>query len=397
MLQEAQEFHQSIYDNDWNKFINLLEAGVDINYKAKDDVNALHIAAFKGNVAMAQKLLDAGININDVMSNGATSLFIAAKFNHLNIMALLIEREADLNKTLDNGYSPLSTCIANKNVDAAKLLITAGADIYSDDLIGALEFLVAQFPANKEFILNEYYKRLDERNALLPECDRSAYAQDNEVVVVRYKEPIPWVPKEFPCHKVTVYNKGPEKLPESSYYNVTNIPNVGFYDGTILKHIVDNYYKLPLRTLFVQAFPYDGYLFISMDRYFSKTSSSCNNIIAKCQFANLTQESLSLQQSDFSNGNYKLFNYQNNNLTNFALNNLGNNIPEALPMIWNSQFAVDREVVHRHSQEYYQKLLATIDYAQYPIEAFYFERLWDQIFAESLSNKLGECEDLNLS
>lgn len=396
MLEGEQQLHNAIYNDNYNQVIKLLESGVDVNYKAKDDVNALHIAAFKGNVAIARTLIEVGIEIDATMTNGASALFLAARFNHLDIVSLLVEKQADLNKSLYQGDSPLDAAIFNKNIPMVKLLVAKGANIYSDKLIGALEFLGMQGPINRQFILDEHFKRLEMRNALQTECDRASYKQDNEVVVVRCKEDISWIPKEFPCHKVTIYNKCQQDLAPSPYYNITNIPNLGFYDGTILKHIVDHYNNLAPKTLFVQGFPYDGYLFISMDRYFSKTNSSCNNIIGKCQFANLARETISLQQTDFSKGNYKSFNYQNNNLTAFAFHYLDTDIPESFPMIWNSQFAVDREVVYRHSCEYYQKLLATINYAQYPFEAFYFERLWDLVFAETPLGGIGESANLEL-
>lgn len=388
------EFHNALYQDNLNRVIDLIAVGADINHKSKDDVNALHIAAFRGNVKILNWLLNSGADINSFMTNGATPLFVACKYNQIAASIFLLENNADTGKSTNNGYAPIDAAILNKNIEITKQLIEHGANFYTENLMGALEFFSYQGSENRQYILNKHFEKLEVRNSLLPKCDRTKHNLDSEIVIIRFKEEIQWVPLEFPCHKVTVYNKGPQDLPASAFYNITNTQNLGFYDGSILKHIVDHYYNLAEVTVFLQAYPYDGYLLIPIDNYITKTKSTCNNIIGKCQFANLLTESLSLQKSDFANGLYKNFNYQNNNLTAYAYHYLDTDIPESFPMIWNSQFSVSREIIYRHSQAYYQNLLDSIYYTQYPFEAFYFERLWDIIFAEPTTNKVGECPNI---
>lgn len=388
------KLQDAVYKQDINRFKELLDLGAEVGYKSKDEVNVLHIAAYVGNEEIVDLILRKDPSIIDlVMSGGATALFIASKLNRQEIVKLLIDNGANLDLGLqDNAVNPLSVAIAQKNIEITKLLIDNGANFYTNHLIGALEYLYHSSKANSDFILNKHFEKLKERNALAYECSEIAESKEREVVIVRYNEDLSWVPIELPCIDITVYNKGPSKLKNSSNnISIKAVPNVGFYDGTILKHIVDNYYNLKEKTLFIQAFPYDGYLFLPIERYFDMDESSCHNIIAKCQYANLEVESLTLQKTDFSKGSYNLFNYQNNNLTAFAHHYLDTEIPEMTPMIWNSQFLVTKENVYRHPIQYYKKLLSSIDYTRFPFEAFYFKRLWDLVFAKPSNLISGEC------
>ena len=48
---------------------------------------------------------------------------------------------------------------------------------------------------------------------------------------------------------------------------------------------------------------------------------------------------------------------------------------------WNSQFAVDKEVILRKNQDYYIKIINTLNNIN-PVEGHFIERTWDIIFAE---------------
>lgn len=75
---------------------------------------------------------------------------------------------------------------------------------------------------------------------------------DVEIIVSRYNETLSWTLIEpFNQFKYTVYNKGDDELFEKTHVTkIINLPNVGRNDHTYLYHIVANYDKLSLITVF---------------------------------------------------------------------------------------------------------------------------------------------------
>lgn len=368
-----------------------LNFDIDPNYKTKAGFNALHFATLRNNAEIIPFLIAKGINVNsEVEKIKTTPLHLCAKHNFLDACKILIHSGANLNSYTPNNYTPLHLAIFGNHTEMVELLIENGAEVVSDKFMNPLE-LAARLENDHlhKILLAEYHKRLEKldlKNKL------ACPVKDFSVVVVAFNEDISWIEKEFPCHDVTVYNKGERNLTDTDYYKVKKIENIGYFEGTQMKHIVDNYYNLPARTLFLQANPYDAFVFPELHRYAKDVNSTCHNIICKCDIKlhNLEAETIAMQKFDWESSKYKNFNHQNNNLTKFALKHIDAKIPPLFPICYASQYAVDKEVVYRHPLKHYQNLSQSINYDQYVIEGFNMERLNDLVYAEPIGKMIEE-------
>lgn len=71
----------------------LIDHGANVNYEFTQG-NALHGAAYKGYIDVAQLLLNYNINVNEKDANGSTPLIYATLFGHTKLAKLLIEKGA---------------------------------------------------------------------------------------------------------------------------------------------------------------------------------------------------------------------------------------------------------------------------------------------------------------
>ena len=109
---------------------SLLRQGGDVNAAQGDGMTALHWAAVKSDVEMAEMLLYAGANVKATTRLGAyTPLFLAAKSGHPAMIETLLEARADLNASTTTGATPLMMAAASGSVEAVTLLLDEGADV----------------------------------------------------------------------------------------------------------------------------------------------------------------------------------------------------------------------------------------------------------------------------
>jgi ankyrin repeat protein len=108
----------------------LLEQHVDVNAPQGDGMTALHWAAMKNDVAMAQMLLAAGADPKAVTRVEAlTPLALAAREGHAAVIAALLKAKADPNLPNDLGTTPLMLAAASGDVDSVNALLAAGAAV----------------------------------------------------------------------------------------------------------------------------------------------------------------------------------------------------------------------------------------------------------------------------
>ena len=112
----------------------LLKNGVDVNAAQGDGTTALHWAAMKGDVEIAQMLIYAGANLRATTRIGAyTPLYLAAKRGHPAVVAALLAAGADAKATTANGTTPLMIASAAGDTRSMTSLIENGSDVNAQD------------------------------------------------------------------------------------------------------------------------------------------------------------------------------------------------------------------------------------------------------------------------
>ena len=112
-----------------------IESGSVTEY-AYDGWTPLHLAAFFGYRAAAERLLDAGAEIAAVSRNALTNtpLHAAVAGGHVELALLLLERGADVTATDAGGHTPLHIAAEAGLLPVVEALLARGADPLAVDL-----------------------------------------------------------------------------------------------------------------------------------------------------------------------------------------------------------------------------------------------------------------------
>ncbi len=108
----------------------LLKQHADINAAQGDGATALHWAAFRDDLEMAQLLLQAGADVKAATREGAiTPLFMACTNGSASMIEALLKAGAAVNTTKANGTTPLMVAAASGSAGAVQVLLDHGAKI----------------------------------------------------------------------------------------------------------------------------------------------------------------------------------------------------------------------------------------------------------------------------
>jgi ankyrin repeat protein len=101
---------------------------IDVNAAAGDGATALHWAAHRDDLAIADLLIRAGARANVADDVGATPLHLACTNRSAPMVERLLAAHADANAMLLNGETVLMTCARAGDAPAVKALLLHGAD-----------------------------------------------------------------------------------------------------------------------------------------------------------------------------------------------------------------------------------------------------------------------------
>ena len=104
-------------------------ARIDVNAAQGDGATALHWAAHRDDLAIADLLIRAGARANVVNDLGITPLHLACTNRSAAMVERLLAAGADARATLLNGETALMTCARAGDAGAVKALLAHGADV----------------------------------------------------------------------------------------------------------------------------------------------------------------------------------------------------------------------------------------------------------------------------
>src|SRR5947208_11198943 len=102
---------------------------IDVNAAPGDGATALHWAAHRDDLTIADLLIRAGARPNAANDLGATPLHLACTNRSAAMVERLLAAGADARATLLNGETALMTCARAGDAGAVKALLTHGADV----------------------------------------------------------------------------------------------------------------------------------------------------------------------------------------------------------------------------------------------------------------------------
>ncbi len=117
----------------------LIELGIDVNYKDKNNLTPLMLASNSNNLEAMQVLIENGAYIDCEDNYCQTPLMLACRRpnacqgKNKEKFELLMKKKADVNCKNKGGESPLIIALSFENWDFAKCLIDAGADLKHQD------------------------------------------------------------------------------------------------------------------------------------------------------------------------------------------------------------------------------------------------------------------------
>lgn len=182
----------------------------------------------------------------------------------------------------------------------------------------------------------------------------------NELVVARYKENIDWIPIDT-TWKVTVYNK---------HEGSNLLPNVGRESHTYFHHIVSNYDNLADWTIFTQGSPIEHPGHNGKNALESILKLITSNVVPfESGFIPLVQVC------------YPISTYINPLEVIKLASTIHISVHDVKEYFFpNGIFAVSKDVILKHSKDFYQQCLLLVSSSVNPLEGFAFERLWTTIF-----------------
>jgi len=199
-----------------------------------------------------------------------------------------------------------------------------------------------------------------------------------EIVVCRYNEDISWV-KDVPSYiDKYVYNKGsplPDTIP---------LPNRGREGAAYLYHIIKRYDKISQVTIITQGRPFDhcrAFLEILHKMPHVKDLCPLNKNMLIDHIIRWTKANKWKKQvmpgSPWVGKDPGFFEYYNYLFKTPFDRRINIFSPGA-------QYAIPYKIIISRPKSFYEKILKTLDYAVDPLEGYFLEGLWQNVFNPSI-------------
>jgi ankyrin repeat protein len=114
---------------DLNAVRSLLAQHIDPNISEADGSTALHVAAQRDSLEIANLLIAAGANVKAATRYNITPLSLACTNGNAAMIESFLKAGADPNSASEQGQTPLMTAALTGKVDAVKVLLTHGAEV----------------------------------------------------------------------------------------------------------------------------------------------------------------------------------------------------------------------------------------------------------------------------
>ena len=168
----------------------LIQQGADVNEAYGDGMTALHWAAERGDLRVAEVLIAAGASVEAGTRIGHyTPLHIAAKAGRPEVVAALIEAGVDVNvATTNSGATPLHLAASAGSADVIRLLVQHGADVNSGDGAAGQTPLMFAVAFNRVDAIRALLEAHADPAVTSKVIDLEALAERNEAMTFRFWE-----------------------------------------------------------------------------------------------------------------------------------------------------------------------------------------------------------------
>ena len=122
--------HQAAYRDDVAAAQRLIQSGADVKAANRYGVTPLSLACTNGSAAMVAFLLQSGADANSALPGGETALMTASRTGKVDAVKVLLAHGADVNaRESKRGQTALMWAAAEGNVEVVEALLKAGADM----------------------------------------------------------------------------------------------------------------------------------------------------------------------------------------------------------------------------------------------------------------------------
>ena len=134
---QVEALHEAAFAGNLDEVKRLLEEGAAVDVPDPDGRTALMWASFNGHTAVDALLLEHGAAIDAREMNGRTALMYASSGPFAATVGLLLEKGAEVNlQGTGEGFTALMTAAAEGQVEVVRVLLAYGADPDLEDVDG---------------------------------------------------------------------------------------------------------------------------------------------------------------------------------------------------------------------------------------------------------------------